>query len=46
MNETSLGCDTWKSRTGSEASLQDNCNKEGFNAAVNDQFSKARIGRV
>ena len=46
MNQTSLGRDTWKSLTGSEASLQDNCNKEGFNAAVNDQFSKARIGII
>ena len=46
MNQTSLGRDTWKSLTGSEASLQDNCNKEGFNAAVKDQFSKARIGII
>ena len=44
--ETSLSRDTWKSLIGSEASLQDNCDKEGFNAAVNDQFSKARIGII
>ena len=28
---TSLGRDKWKSLIGSEASLQSNCNKEGFN---------------
>jgi len=42
---TSLGRDTWKKLIGSQASLQPNCNKEGFNA---DCFyncgSKARIG--
>ena len=43
--ETSLGRDTWKKLIGSEASLQFNCNKEGFNAVSkrNDR-SKARIG--
>ena len=42
---TSLGRDTWKLLIGSEASLQLNCNKEGFNAAVSDSpdNSKARI---
>ena len=30
---TSLGRDKWKSLIGSNASLQDNCNREGFNAA-------------
>jgi len=30
---TSLGRDTWKSLVGSQASLQPNCNKEGFNTA-------------
>ena len=42
---TSLGRDTWKTLIGSEASLQLNCNMEGFNAfgARNDR-SKARIG--
>ena len=29
---TSLGRNTWKTLIGSEASLQDNCNWEGFNA--------------
>ena len=45
---TSLGRDTWKSLIGSEASLQLNCNKEGFNAAVSGSpdNSKARIGII
>ena len=42
---TSLGRDTWKSLIGSDASLQLNCNKEGFNAVGGDpRHSKARIG--
>ena len=42
---TSLGRDKWKSLIGSEASLQTNCNKEGFNAVgVDPHHSKARIG--
>ena len=42
---TSLGRDTWKSLIGSEASLQLNCNKEGFNAVSKQSgYSKARIG--
>ena len=42
---TSLGRNTWKTLIGSEASLQLNCNKEGFNAAgSNIAHSKARIG--
>ena len=42
---TSLGRDNWKSLIGSEASLQTNCNKEGFNAVgVDPHHSKARIG--
>ena len=42
---TSLGRDTWKSLIGSDASLQKNCNKEGFNAVGdNSGQSKARIG--
>ena len=41
---TSLGRDKWKSLIGSEASLQKNCNKEGFNAVGgNTGNSKARI---
>ena len=44
---TSLGRDTWKSLIGSEASLQLNCNMEGFNAACSgNSMSKARIGLV
>ena len=42
---TTLGRDTWKSLIGSQASLQTNCNKEGFNAGCTSiLFSKARIG--
>ena len=42
---TSLGRDTWKRLIGSQASLQLNCNKEGFNAVSADSgHSKARIG--
>ena len=44
---TSLGRDTWKTLIGSEASLQINCNKEGFNAVVTDIYSsKARMGII
>ena len=39
---TSLGRDTWMSLIGSNASLQLNCKKEGFNAECIN--SKARIG--
>ena len=36
---------TWKSLIGSQASLQINCNKEGFNAESTTSFAaKARIG--
>ena len=42
---TSLGRKAWKDLLGTGASLQDNCNREGFNAkADQDDFSKARIG--
>ena len=42
---TSLGRITWKSLIGSQASLQTNCNKEGFNAMCSHtSHSKARIG--
>ena len=42
---TSLGRNTWKTLIGSQASLQINCNKEGFNAAGSSKgYSKARIG--
>ena len=44
---TSLGRDTWKSLIGSEASLQKNCNKEGFNiVGGKPSNSKARIGII
>ena len=44
---TSLGRDTWKSLIGSNASLQENCNKEGFNAVFGGLVhSKARIGII
>ena len=43
---TSLGRNTWKKLIGSKASLQANCNKEGFNAAStrSNSHAKARIG--
>ena len=42
---TSLGRNTWKKLIGSRASLQPNCNKEGFNAiSAMTKYSKARIG--
>lgn len=42
---TSLGRNTWKLLVGSQATLQLNCNKEGFNAVCGSKFvSKARIG--
>ena len=42
---TSLGRDYWKTLLGSEASLQYNCNREGFNAGGHEErYSKARIG--
>ena len=44
---TSLGRNTWKTLIGSQASLQLNCNKEGFNAVgTNSGFSRARIGII
>ena len=42
---TSLGRNKWKTLIGSQASLQTNCNKEGFNAICDCKLcSKARIG--
>ena len=41
---TSQGRNTWKSLIGSQASLQVNCNKEGFNSASSTGHAKARIG--
>ena len=44
---TSLGRNTWKALIGSQASLQTNCNKEGFNAVSRStSHSKARIGII
>ena len=44
---TSLGRDTWKTLIGSQASLQNNCNKEGFNVECDGiTFSKAGIGII
>jgi len=44
---TSLGRNTWKTLIGSQASLQINCNKEGFNAVgTSSSNSKARIGII
>lgn len=43
----SLGRETWKTLIGSRASLQINCNKEGFNSHCSAyDHSKARIGVV
>ena len=42
---TLLGRNTWKTLIGSQASLQSNCNKEGFNAVDNNpSWERARIG--
>lgn len=45
---TSLGRSAWKALIGSEASLQTNCNKEGFNAGgcYGDGCALVRIGIV
>ena len=44
---TSLGRNTWKKLIGSQASLQLNCNREGFNAPFDYTYSsRARIGIV
>ena len=44
---TSMGRETWKSLIGHQASLQINCNMEGFNArCLQECYSKARIGFV
>jgi len=44
---TSLGRNTWKKLIGLQASLQLNCNKEGFNAVGYDEgHFKARIGII
>ena len=45
---TLLGRDTWKALIGSEASLQHNCNREGFNVVSGFEVghAKARIGLI
>ena len=45
---TSLGRDTWKKLIGQQASLQRNCNQEGFNCHGSPQISgmKVRIGII
>ena len=43
---TSLGRNMWKTLIGSQASLQHNCNKEGFNAVCGSSGSRTRIGYV
>ena len=45
---TSLGRHTWKKLIGQQASLQRNCNQEGFNSRVRrlKPRSKARIGII
>ena len=41
---TSLGRNPWKKLIGTRASLQTNCNMEGFNVLSSINNSKARIG--
>ena len=45
---TNLGRDEWKKLVGPQASLQNNCEREGFNAKGDTRFylSKARIGII
>jgi len=46
-HSTSLSRDKWKTLIGSQASLQPNCNRQGFNSICPDNnHSKARIGIV
>ena len=46
-HNTSVGRNTWKLLIGSQASLQPNCNKKGFNAVGDSPSdSKARIGII
>ena len=42
---TSVGRNTWKTLIGSQASLQYNCNREGFNS-ICSAYAKARIGII
>ena len=43
---TSLGRYSWRRLIGSDAFLQRNCNREGFNARTSVGYSKARIGII
>jgi len=44
---TTVGRNTWKKLIGPQASLQLQCNKEGFNAVGSSEYnSKARIGII
>ena len=42
---TSVGRNTWKTLIGSQASLQYNCNREGFNS-ICSAYARARIGII
>ena len=43
---TNLGRNSWKALIGPHASLQQNCEKEGFNAMGGKAYSRVRIGIV
>ena len=43
---TSLGRNEWKKLIGAEGSLQQGCNKEGFNVVGSLRNSKARVGYI
>ena len=43
---TSLGRNAWKKLIGPSASLQRNCNREGFNSQGSDDKIKTRIGII
>ena len=45
-HNTTLGRDMWKTLLGDRASLQRNCNMEGFNTECHDGKESARIGIV
>ena len=45
-HNTTLGRDMWKTLLGDHASLQRNCNMEGFNTECHDRKESARIGIV
>ena len=46
QRNTSLSSSAWKSLVGDQASLQVNCNQQGFNIKVNSEDPKARIGII